>query len=935
MVRCGRLPGSSSIASAVSTEASNPAAAQADPAAYQPARVEAAAQAFWDATRAFEVVEDPSREKYYCLSMLPYPSGALHVGHVRNYTIGDVISRYQRMIGRNVLQPMGWDAFGLPAENAAIRNHTAPARWTYANIEHMRAQLKAMGYAIDWSREFATCRPDYYVHEQRMFVRLMKQGLAYRRNSVVNWDPVDQTVLANEQVIDGRGWRTGAPVEKREIPQWFLRITDYAQELLDGLDTLDGWPEPVKTMQRNWIGRSEGLEIHFDVDGESDPLAVYTTRPDTLMGVTFISIAGEHPLAQKAARGNPELAAFLEDLRHGGVSEAELETQEKRGMATGLWAIHPLTGEDLPIYVANFVLMGYGTGAVMAVPAHDQRDWEFAAAYGLPVRPVIVPDGVRDALREIGHDVAVDADPFQAALEGGHVDAFDTGAAVRMVRDYLDGIQQQGAFTGRGTLVNSGEYSGLDFDAAFTALATRLEADGRGGRRVNFRLRDWGVSRQRYWGCPIPVIYCDRCGAVPVPEDQLPVVLPEHVEFSGVRSPIKADPEWRKTLCPQCGGGAERETDTFDTFMESSWYYARYTSPGAAGQVDEARANYWLPVDQYIGGIEHAILHLLYFRFYHKLLRDQGLVHSDEPAKRLLTQGMVVADTYYREQGTGNREWINPADVEVSRDDKGHVTGAVLKADGKPVSIGGIEKMSKSKNNGVDPQALVDRFGADTVRLFSMFAAPPEQSLEWSEAGVEGMARFLRRFWRVVVEHAAQPDHPAVDPAALTPAQKAMRRHLHEAIQKVGDDYGRRHSFNTAIAALMELLNHVTRFDDMSGQGRAVRHEALEAMVLLLNPVTPHACHALWQVLGHPETLLEDVAFPRADPAALVRDSVTLAVQVNGKLRGTIEAAPDAAREAVEAAALAEPNVARFLDGQVVRKVIVVPGKIVNIVAAG
>ena len=549
------------------------------------------------------------------------------------------------------------------------------------------------------------------------------------------------------------------------------------------------------------------------------------------------------------------------------------------------------------------------------------------------MRPVIVPDGVRDALREIGHDVAVDADPFQAALDGGKVDAFDTAAAVAMVRDYLESIQQQGAFTGRGTLVNSGEYSGMDFDAAFDALSARFAADGNGARKVNFRLRDWGVSRQRYWGCPIPVIYCDKCGAVPVPEDQLPVVLPEDVEFSGVRSPIKADPEWRKTSCPQCGGAAERETDTFDTFMESSWYYARYTSPGADAQVD-ARADHWLPVDQYIGGIEHAILHLLYFRFYHKLMRDQGLVKSDEPATRLLTQGMVVADTYYRESATGSREWINPADVDVTRDEKGHVTGAVLRTDGKPVLVGGTEKMSKSKNNGVDPQAMVDRYGADTVRLFSMFAAPPELSLEWNEAGVEGMARFLRRFWREVLEHAAQPDHPEVDPAGLDAAQKTLRRQLHETIQKVGDDYGRRHSFNTAIAALMELLNHVARFEDMSEQGRAVRHEALRAMVLLLNPVTPHVCHALWQVLGHAESLLEDVPFPLADPAALQLDSVTLAVQVNGKLRGTIEIAPDAAREAIEAAALAEPGVARFLEGQAVRKVIVVPGKIVNIVAA-
>jgi leucyl-tRNA synthetase len=802
----------------------------------------------------------------------------------------------------------------------------------------MRAQLQAMGYAIDWTREFATCSPDYYVHEQRMFVRLMKQGLAYRRNSVVNWDPVDQTVLANEQVVDGRGWRTGAIVEKREIPQWFLKITDYAQELLDGLDTLDGWPEPVKTMQRNWIGRSEGLEIGFTVaDAHFNPtderLTVFTTRPDTLMGATFVSIAGEHPLALRAAQGNPALAAFIAELRHGGVSEAELETQEKRGMDTGLRVLHPVTGDAMPVYVANFVLMGYGTGAVMAVPGHDQRDWEFAQAYGLPIRMVVVPGEVRDALAELARHVGSHEDAMAAALgESAAIDAYDVGAAVQVVREYQRRIEEESAYTGRGWLVNSGEFDGLEFDAAFAAVAARLEGDGSGKRKVNFRLRDWGVSRQRYWGCPIPVVYCDKCGAVPVPEDQLPVVLPEDVEFSGVKSPIKADPEWRKTTCPQCGGAAERETDTFDTFMESSWYYARYTSPGASTQVDQ-RADYWLPVDQYIGGIEHAILHLLYFRFYHRLMRDQGLVKSDEPATRLLTQGMVVAETYYREGQGGRREWINPADVEVRRDAHGHVAGAVLKADGQPVGIGGIEKMSKSKNNGVDPEAMVARYGADTVRLFSMFAAPPEQSLEWSEAGVEGMARFLRRFWREVTTHASQPDHAVVDPSILDAAQKTLRRQLHETIQKVGDDYGRRHSFNTAIAALMELLNHVSRFGDQSEQGRAVRHEALEAMVLLLNPVTPHVSHALWQVLGHPEAVLEDVPFPRADPAALARDSLTIAVQVNGKLRGTIEAAPAASREAVEAAALAEPGVARFLEGQTVRKVIVVPGKIVNIVA--
>ena len=905
--------------------------------AYDPAAVEAAARHHWDTTHAFDVNEESDKPKYFCLSMLPYPSGALHMGHVRNYTIGDVISRYKRMTGHNVLQPMGWDAFGLPAENAAIKNKTAPAAWTYANIDHMRGQLKALGYAIDWTREFATCQPSYYVHEQRMFVRLMNKGMAYRKNAVVNWDPVDQTVLANEQVVDGRGWRSGAVVEKREIPQWFLRITDYAQELLDGLDALPGWPDSVKTMQRNWIGRSEGLEIGFKVDGEAEPLRVFTTRPDTLMGVTFISIAGEHPLAIKAARDNPELAAFLQELKKGGVSEAELESQEKRGMATGQWAIHPVTGEDVPIYVANFVLMGYGTGAVMAVPAHDQRDWEFAKAYGLPIKPVIATTDVREALTEIAEHVIQHDDPMAVALGAhGPIDVVEIDAAVPVVREYLQRINDDGAMTERGWLINSGEYNGMDYQAAFDALAARFEAEGIGERRINYRLRDWGVSRQRYWGCPIPVIYCNDCGAVPVPEDQLPVLLPEDVQDAfaagAVVSPIKADPEWRKTTCPSCGGPAERETDTFDTFMESSWYYARYTSPGAPDMVD-ARANYWLPVDQYIGGIEHAILHLMYFRFYHKLLRDAGMVDCDEPAARLLTQGMVIADTYYREGDLGEKTWFNPADVEVERDDKGKVTGAHLKADGRPVGIGGTEKMSKSKNNGVDPQAMVDKYGADTVRLFSMFAAPPEQSLEWNEAGVDGMARFLRRLWRDINVHAAQPDHPEVDAAALDAAQKTLRRQVHEAIQKVGDDYGRRHSFNTAIAACMELLNNVGKFGDMSDQGRAVRHEAFEALVLMLNPITPHISHALWQVLGHPEELLEDIPFPAADPAALVRDMVTLAVQVNGKLRGQIEIAPDAGREATEAAALAEPGVAAHLQGQTVRKVIVVPGRIVNIVA--
>ncbi|PZQ19818.1 MAG: leucine--tRNA ligase [Rhodanobacter denitrificans] len=898
---------------------------------YDPQAVEAAAQRYWTDTRAFEVTEDPSRKPFYCLSMLPYPSGALHMGHVRNYTIGDVISRFQRMQGRNVLQPMGWDAFGLPAENAAIARKTAPAAWTYQNIEHMRAQLKTMGYAIDWSREFATCRPDYYVHEQRMFTRLMRKGLVYRKNSVVNWDPVDQTVLANEQVIDGRGWRSGALVEKREIPQWFLKITDYAQELLDGLDALPGWPDSVKTMQRNWIGRSEGLEIQFAVDGHA-PVTVFTTRPDTLMGVSFLSIAAEHPLALEAARTRPEVAAFIEECRHGGTAEADLETQEKKGVDTGFTAIHPVTGEAIPVWVANFVLMNYGTGAVMAVPAHDQRDWEFASKYDLLIRIVIVPDGVRDAIAELGRDARRNADPMSAALgESRPIDVVEPAGELDVLAEFERSVITEGAFTEYGTLINSGEYDGLDFRGAFEALAARFEAAGTGARRVNFRLRDWGVSRQRYWGCPIPVVYCANCDAVPVPEDQLPVVLPEDVAFSGVQSPIKADPEWRKTTCPSCGGPAERETDTFDTFMESSWYYARYTSPGAADMVDD-RARYWTPVDQYIGGIEHAILHLLYFRFYHKLLRDEGLVDSDEPAINLLCQGMVIAETFYRENADGSRDWFNPADVAVARDERGRISGAMLKSDGGPVLVGGIEKMSKSKNNGVDPQAMVDKYGADTVRLFSMFAAPPDQSLEWNEAGVEGMSRFLKRLWRDLHAHVAQPDHPEVDPAALDAAQKTMRRLVHETIVKVGDDYGRRQSFNTAIAALMELLNALAKFDDASDQGRAVRHEAFETIVLLLNPITPHVCHALWQALGHATTLVDDRPWPQADPAALVRDALTLAVQVNGKLRGTIQIPASASREDAERAALSEPSVVAFIGEQTPKKVIVVPGKIVNIV---
>jgi len=935
------------IPDSASHASGNPETAATPANSYDPRAVEASAQEFWSRTRAFETTEDDPRPKFYCLSMLPYPSGALHVGHVRNYTIGDVISRFQRMLGKNVLQPLGWDAFGLPAENAAIKNNTVPAKWTYANIEHMRAQLATLGFAIDWTREFATCKPDYYVHEQRMFVRLFRKGLAYRKQSVVNLDPVDQTVLANEQVIDGRGWRTGALVEKREIPQWFLKITAYAQELLDGLDKLPGWPDSVKTMQRNWIGRSEGLDIAFAVEGEdgatgSDLLTVFTTRPDTLMGVTFLSIAAEHPLAQRAAATHPEVAAFIDECRHGGTAEAQIETQEKKGVFTGLYAINPVSGERVPVWVANFVLMGYGTGAVMAVPGHDQRDWEFAQKYDLPIVMVVVPQDVYDALNEVSADVARGTDAMQAAFgRAAPLDVYSTSAAVQVVQEFQRGIAEQAAWTERGTCVNSGDLDGMDFEQAFAALAVRLGAQDRGAVRVNFRLRDWGVSRQRYWGCPIPIIYCANCGAVPVPEDQLPVVLPENVAFMGTASPIKADPLWRKTTCPTCGGPAERETDTFDTFMESSWYYARYTSPGAADMVD-ARAQHWLPVDQYIGGIEHAILHLLYFRFFHKLMRDEGLVQSDEPATNLLCQGMVIAETFYREKSDGAKDWINPADVEIERDARGHVVGAKLKADGNAVKIGGTEKMSKSKNNGVDPQQMVDKYGADTVRLFSMFASPPEQSLEWNDASVEGCARFLRRVWayggRMAAQLTARGRAGSVVPAHLDAALRTARREIHEHVSQADFDM-RRLQFNTVVSAAMKMLRVLELLegkgaDDAAARDRlSVQYEGFSKLLRVLNPMTPHLCHALWQQLGHEERLIDSLHWPVADSEALRRDAVTLAVQVNGKLRGTIEVAVDAAREAIEHAALAEPNVVKFLAGQTVRKVIVVPGKIVNIVA--
>jgi len=886
---------------------------------YEPRAIERAAQQFWAEQRSFEVTEDPSREKYYCLSMFPYPSGKLHMGHVRNYTIGDVISRYQRMLGKNVLQPIGFDAFGLPAENAAIANNTQPAKWTYANMEYMKTQLRQLGFAYDWSRELATCRPEYYRWEQLLFTRLFKKGLAYRKDSVVNWDPVDQTVLANEQVVEGRGWRSGALVERKEIPQWFLKITAYAQELLDDLDRMEGWPESVKTMQRNWIGRSEGLELEFAIEGESAPLTVYTTRPDTLFGVTYVAVAAEHPLAQKAAASNPELAAFLQDASRSGVAEADMETMEKRGMPLGISAIHPLTGEPVPVWAANFVLMGYGTGAVMAVPAHDERDFEFATKYGLPIKRVVISSRekeLNDRLASLGALSDEDDDQQRPAAQP--------------LMQELESIRA-GCMTEHGHLINSGEFTGMDFGQAFEAMVAHFEARGRGRRRVNFRLRDWGVSRQRYWGCPIPMIYCAQCDAVPVPEDQLPVVLPEDVEFTGVRSPIKADPEWARCSCPQCGGPATRETDTFDTFFESSWYFARYACPDNDQAMLDERANYWLPVDQYIGGIEHAILHLLYARFFHKLMRDEGMVNSDEPFTSLLTQGMVVKETYFREGEGGKKIWFNPAEVVLERDAKGQPVAATLAADGQPVIIGGVEKMSKSKNNGIDPQTLIDEYGADTMRLFAMFASPPDASLEWNDAGVEGAARFLRRLWRGVALHVAEGPAGALDLSTLTAEQKALRAKLHETIAKVGDDYGRRKTFNTAIAAVMELLNVVSKFEDASAQGRALMQEVWQSVALLLNPVVPHIAHAIWQALTGKDDLLAQ-PWPKVDESALVRDTVTLVVQVNGKLRARIDVPADASQADVVAMALAEENVQKFVGDATIRKQIVVPGKLVNLV---
>ena len=863
---------------------------------YQPREIEAAAQSFWDNQKSFEVSEDLGKETYYCLSMFPYPSGKLHMGHVRNYTIGDVISRYQRMLGKNVLQPMGWDAFGMPAENAAMKNNVAPAKWTYENIAYMKTQLRSLGLAVDWSREITTCKPDYYRWEQWLFTRLFEKGVIYRKNGTVNWDPVDQTVLANEQVIDGRGWRSGAVIEKREIPMYYFKITAYADELLEGLDDMPGWPEQVKTMQRNWIGKSRGMEVQFpyDVDsiGEAGTLKVFTTRPDTLMGATYVAVAAEHPLATQAAQGNPELQAFIAECKGGSVAEADMATQEKKGLPTPLFVKHPLTGEKLPVWVANYVLMHYGDGAVMAVPAHDERDFEFATKYDLPIKPVVRTSA--------GDETPA---PWQAA------------------------------YNEHGTLINSGEFDGLDFQAAFDAMEAALTAKGLGQSRTQFRLRDWGISRQRYWGCPIPIVHCDTCGDVPVPQDQLPVVLPEDVVPDGAGSPLARMPEFYECSCPKCGAPAKRETDTMDTFVESSWYYARYASPHyEGGLVEKSAADHWLPVDQYIGGIEHAILHLLYARFFHKLMRDEGLVSSNEPFKNLLTQGMVVADTYFRKLDNGGKDFFNPDDVVIERDAKAKIIGATLKSDGLPVEIGGTQKMSKSLNNGVDPQSMIEQYGADTCRLFMMFASPPDASLEWSDSGVEGSHRFLKRVWRLAHTHVDLGLPGALDIGTLNDGQKVIRRAIHQAIKQASLDVGQHHKFNTAVAQVMTVMNVLEKAPHATEQDRALLQEGLETVALLLAPITPHISHELWNQLGHTGAVI-DAPWPVLDESALVQDTLQLVIQVNGKLRDTITVARGLPKDQAEALALASAKVQAQLAGAAPRKVIVVPDRLVNIVA--
>ncbi len=936
---------------------------------YSPKDIEAAVQQQWDAAQTFRASDSSDKPKYYCLSMFPYPSGKLHMGHVRNYTIGDVLSRYHHMKGFNVMQPMGWDAFGLPAENAAMANNVPPAAWTYSNIEYMKQQLKSLGLGVDWSREVTTCKPDYYRWEQWLFNRLFKKGVIYKKTAVVNWDPVDNTVLANEQVIDGRGWRSGAQVEKRDIPMYFFRITQYADELLKDLDTLSGWPEQVKTMQANWIGRSEGVRFAFEIPDEvaaalpsptgggiegggtlakNNLLWVYTTRADTIMGVTFVAVAAEHPLATYAAKKNPALAAFVEECKHGGVAEADIATMEKKGMPTDISVTHPLTGEQVPVWVGNYVLMGYGEGAVMAVPAHDERDFAFAKKYGLEIKPVIARKD----------EVTVWSYPDANGLVLHHeVRDIHTGEQIPSnTHAYYDFSQWHERYERlEGICINSNDLDGLSTADAIDKVAELLSAKGLGEKKTQFRLRDWGISRQRYWGCPIPIIHCPSCGDVSVPDDQLPVKLPENVVPDGAGSPLAKMPEFYECTCPQCGGKAKRETDTMDTFVESSWYYARYASPQCdTGMVDKAAAQKWLPVDQYIGGIEHAILHLLYARFFHKLMRDEGLFGGEpqgfphpnpppegegtneslrefnplnEPFKNLLTQGMVVAPTFYRDLPAGKKLWINPAEVEVEVDTKGRPIGAKLIADGQPVVIGGTEKMSKSKNNGVDPQAIIDAYGADTARLFMMFAAPPDQQLEWSDAGVEGSFRFLKRVWNLSAE-LQNISRASADFRKLSTDDQTLRREIHLALKQASFDFSRL-QFNTVVSAAMKTLNALEKAK--SSADHSVLSEGLSILLRLLSPITPHITQTLWKELGYGDNILA-APWPEVDEAALEQDEIELVIQVNGKLRGNLRVAKDADKATIEQMALAHEAVQKQLAGGTAKKVIVVPGRLVNVV---
>jgi len=864
---------------------------------YDPQSIESKAQQHWLDNKVFEATPDESKEKFYCMSMFPYPSGRLHMGHVRNYTIGDVVSRFHRMQGKNVLQPMGWDAFGLPAENAAIANNTAPANWTLQNIEYMKSQLNALGFGYDWRRELTTCKSDYYRWEQWFFTRLFEKGLVYKKNATVNWDPIDQTVLANEQVIDGRGWRSGALVEQKEIPQWFIKITDYAEQLLTDLDKLPDWPSQVKTAQRNWIGRSEGVEINFDLEHQTagyKDIEVYTTRPDTLYGATYLAVAAQHPIALSIGEKNADIAAFIEKCKNVKTAEADLATMEKLGVATGLYAIHPLTGKRLPVWIANFVLMGYGSGAVMSVPAHDQRDWEFATKYELPIVQV-----------------------------------------VEIAQEHNDADISKGAYLEKNTIINSGEFSNLSYEDAFNGIAAHLESLNKGKKTVNYRLRDWGVSRQRYWGAPIPIVNDEDGNSYAVAESDLPVILPTDVVMDGVTSPIKADPEWAKT--EHNGKAMLRETDTFDTFMESSWYYARYASAPQDAMLDPAEANYWLPVDQYIGGIEHAILHLLYARFFHKLLRDEDLVSSDEPFKRLLCQGMVLSNAFFTKAENGKEIWHNLDSVDIERDDKGRIIGGNLIDSGEKVEYAGMIKMSKSKNNGIDPQNVIDVYGADTIRLYTMFAAPPEQDLEWIESGVEGANRFLRRLWRLsneFVENHLSHDtqNLTINVSVLSKVQKDLRKEIHSKIDSITDDVARRQTFNTAVAKMMELLNALQKYQLNDNQDIAVFHEGLLALIKMLNPFTPHICEALWSLLKQQDNL-QTTDWPNVDKSALIEDEKLIIVQVNGKVRAKLTVAADIDKKALETLALEAENVQAFTADKTVRKVIVIPGKLVNIVA--